>query len=298
MDSSVERYLDELETVRGYSPHTVRAYRKDIIRYVEFLTGRNCDVINAGFRDVREFAYELHRQGLSTRSIGRMLSAVHGLYRHFQRIGLVERDPVGEISLPKENRPLPTVLPKETIADAIDQKSDEGPASIRDRAIVELFYGTGIRLSELAGLNLSSISDKEVKVLGKGDKERIVPLTRKARQALDDYLSVRPALADTDSEDALFLSVNGNRLTVRDIARRVELVLRRTSGDKKLSPHRLRHSYATHLLDNDADLREIQDLLGHEKPSTTQIYTHTSLERLVKVYQRAHPRAGSKREKS
>ena len=298
MDSSVERYLDELETVRRYSPHTVRAYHKDIVRYVEFLAGRNCDVIDADFRLVREFAYELHRQELSARSIRRMLSAVHGLYRHLQRIGLVERDPVGEISLPKENRPLPTVLQKEIIADAIDQTTDDGPTLVRDRAIVELFYGTGIRLSELAGLNLSSISEKEVKVLGKGDKERIVPLTRKARQALNDYLSIRPALANADREDALFLSVRGIRLTVRDIARRVEAVLRHTSGDKKLSPHRLRHSYATHLLDNDADLREVQELLGHEKPSTTQIYTHTSLERLVKVYQRAHPRAGNKKEKS
>ncbi len=292
MKDPIEQYLLELKVSRDVSPHTLTAYRRDITRYVDFLAGRGNKIESVTFREVREFTFDLHRQGLSARSINRTLSAIRGLYRQLRRIGIVDKDPTKDVSLPKEHHHLPKVIPAKTIATALDDAPSDGVLSIRDRAIVELLYGTGIRLAELAGVSLSSISEKEVKVRGKGDKQRIVPLTRKSREAIDKYLAIRSALVKVDrDEEALFLSKSGYRLTARDIARRVERLLRRASGDKQLSPHVLRHSYATHLLDNEADLREIQELLGHESASTTQMYTHVSLDRLRKVYQRSHPRA-------
>ncbi len=298
MDELLEKFIGELKQSKGYSPNTITAYSKDIARYLSFLATQNKTIESAAYKDVRNYTYELHRQGLSARSLNRMLSAIRGFYRHLVRIGYVDSDPVKDVSLPKEKRSLPKALPEKTISEAIDSAPDSSPIQIRDRAIVELMYGTGIRLSELAGLMTDSISSSFVKVVGKGGMERIIPLTRQSQRAVEAYLKIRRELLgdDESNEQSLFLSVRGNPLTSRDIARRVEKLLRRVSGEKQLSPHLLRHSYATHLLDNNADLREIQELLGHKAASTTQIYTHVSLERLKEVYKQAHPRAIQEKE--
>lgn len=297
MNECVELFLKEIAGARNFSNHTVTAYRNDLEKYVEFLESRECDPVHAGFRDAREFMYELHRKGLSNRSIVRSFSAIRSFYRYLRRVGSVEKDPTRTLSLPREKRSLPKTLPEKVISSAIDQASPATKLIIRDKAILELFYGTGIRLSELAGLNLSSLEGRNIRVLGKGRKERIVPLTRHAQRALEDYLEIRPILLGQKRDEmAIFLSKSGNRLTTRDIARRVEKLLRQVSGEARLSPHSLRHSYATHLLDHGADLRAIQELLGHETPQTTQIYTHVSIERLTKIYKQAHPRASKQKE--
>lgn len=297
-DKLLRNFVKELEQSKGYSKHTITAYSRDVTRYLGYLSAQTKTVESADHKDVRNYIYELHRQGLSARSLNRMLASVRGFYRHLQRIGYIDNDPVKSVSLPKEKRSLPKALSEKTISDAIDATPDNSPIEIRDSAIVELLYGTGMRLSEIAGLTIDSISGNNVKVLGKGDKERIIPLTRKSLRSVKEYLRIRVQLLteEKSEEQTLFLSVRGNPLTGRDIARRVERLLRRVSGEKQLSPHLLRHSYATHLLDNSADLRAIQELLGHEAASTTQIYTHVSLERLKKVYKQAHPRANKEKE--
>jgi len=295
LEADAGRYLSELDASLKYSPHTLRAYRRDIGEYSDYVSQRNRTIRTAGFTDVREFIYALHRQGNTSRTIVRKLASVRGLYRHLQVIGAVSADPTYRISPPKERRKLPEPLPEKVIGEALEKAPDGNPLALRDIAIVELFYGTGIRLSELAGLNRASVGGKFVSVLGKGNKVREVPLTGTAKRALNSYLKVRNLISPTAvSNNALFISHRGKRLTTRDIARRVEAILRRVSGAKRLSPHLLRHSYATHLLDRGAELPVVQELLGHASPKTTQIYTHVSLERLIKIYHQTHPRAGDK----
>jgi len=291
LNTIVNEYLKELEKVRRRSPNTIRAYQNDLYTYCNHLDTLGKELTSADFRDVRDFIYELHRRGNSARSISRKLTAIRGLYHHLLRIGHIKVDPTETVSSPREHRSLPEPIPEKTVKDAINAASDDSPLGIRDRAIIELFYGSGARLSELEGLNISSISKNFIKVHGKGEKDRIIPLTHHARKALDKYLSVRSSIASGNSDpDALFLSKSGRRLTSRDIARRVGKILNHVLEHIPRNPHALRHSYATHLLDGGADIRVIQELLGHSNLNTTQIYTHVGIERLMKVYNQAHPR--------
>ena len=297
MEKVVKQYLEDMEKSHRFSSNTVIAYRKDIQAYSNYLEEIGSRITATNFREVRGFIYELHRRGNTARSIVRKLSSIRGLYRHLTNIGAVAVDPTLLITAPKERRALPEVLSEKSIVSAIEEAPSEKNIEIRDLAILELLYGTGIRRAELAGLNLDSIQDKFIRVLGKGDKERIVPLTGHALRAIERYLKIRVLLTVSHPrEPALFVSQLGTRLTTRQIARRINKMLQRVSEQKKLSPHKLRHSYATHLLDHGADLREIQELLGHTSPKTTQDYTHVSSERLVKVYNQAHPRAGKNKE--
>ena len=296
MNTDTQQYLEEL-AARNFSQHTLQAYRKDIRTYIKYLQDHRRNIKGADFHDIRSFVYELHRQGNSARTISRKLSTLRGFYRYLLRIGAVATDPTELVFAPREKIALPDVLPEDVVASAIENAPVGKDIEIRDIAIIELLYGTGIRRAELAGLDLASVKEKFIHVIGKGNKERIVPLTEKAREALKAYKKVRPALVNVRKpEQALFLSQLGGRLTTRQIARRVEKLLRNVSGAKRLSPHILRHSYATHLMDHGADLREIQELLGHASPNVTQNYTHVSTERLVKVYKQAHPRAGKHKE--
>lgn len=292
----VQDYFNELKS-RNYSKHSLRAYSRDIEKFIDSLSERKYSFEEINFRDVRDYIYSLHRAGNSARSINRRLSTLRGLFRYLLQIGVIANDPAENIIAPREKRALPEALPENIISEALDKAPADNPIEIRDIAMLEMLYGTGIRVAELEGLDLDSVRGKFIHVLGKGDKERIVPLTVSTRRALDKYILVRGSLKDPEyTGKAIFLSKRGTRITTRQIARRVEKMLRRVSGQKKLSPHLMRHSYATHLLDHDAELRAIQELLGHTSPETTQNYTHVSIERLVKVYKQAHPRAGDKPE--
>ncbi len=297
MNNSVDKYLQKLEKNRRFSKHTIRAYRQNLEQFISFISEKNVLETDVNPSVVREYVYELHRKSNSARTINRKLSVIRGYFFHLLRIGIIESDPTTGVKAPKEKRNLPEVLTEEVLLEALRADDDKSPIGLRDRAIVELFYGTGIRLSELAAINLDSLDDKFVKVIGKGNKERVVPLTRHARDAITEYIRIRSELNTKLECHALFISCNGMRLTTRDIARRVEKFLRRVSGAKRLSPHLLRHSYATHILNNDGDLRVIQQLLGHSSLNTTQIYTHVGVERLLKVYKQAHPRASQSKEK-
>jgi integrase/recombinase XerC len=298
--SEVTEYLTHLEKERDVSPHTVKAYTRDLESFTDFC---NRHYGEWGWTTVdrlglRGFLGELQRRGLSKRSAARALSAVRSLYRYLQEHHGVPNNVVRAAKVPKLDKRLPTYLDRsqtQSLFDWAESRAggDElGPT--RDLAILELFYSTGIRLSELNGMNVEDLDllSDQVKVRGKGRKERIVPVGSRAVLALRRYLNLRESLAARIGGDrrAVFLSRRGKRLAPRGIQRIVHGMFDAIGGDG-LRVHSLRHTFATHMLDAGADLRAVQELLGHASLSTTQVYTHTSVERLKKVYNQAHPRA-------
>jgi len=296
----VTEYLTHLEKERDVSPHTLKAYTRDLEAFTDFCNRHYGDwgwttIDRVG---VRGFLGELQRRGLAKRSAARALSAVRSLYRYLQEHHGVPNTIVRAAKVPKLEKRLPTYLDRsqtQSLFDWAESRAggDElGPT--RDLAILELFYSTGIRLSELSGMNVEDLDllADQVKVRGKGRKERIVPVGSRAVLALRRYLNLRESLVARTRGDrrAIFLSRRGKRLAPRRIQRIMHGMFDAIGGDG-LRVHSLRHTFATHMLDAGADLRAVQELLGHASLSTTQVYTHTSVERLKKVYNQAHPRA-------
>ncbi len=297
----VEEFLLHLEKETQHSPHTVKAYRRDLDAFVEFC-GRHygpdwewCGIDRLGMRG---FMGELQRRGLAKRSAARALSAVRSLLRYLQVHHGLAVNIAKAARSPKLDKRLPTYLERgqteQLFAWAEARATTDEFFPLRDLAMLELFYSTGMRLSELAGLNtdrLDLISD-QVRVIGKGRKERIVPVGSRAVLALRRYLTAREAIVARAGSDhrALFVSRVGRKLGPRTVQRAMHAMFDAVGGDH-LRVHSLRHTFATHMLDAGADLRAVQELLGHASLSTTQIYTHTSIERLKKVYNQAHPRA-------
>jgi integrase/recombinase XerC len=301
VDSLIDRFCHHLEVERNLSPHTLRAYRQDLTEFARFLSNdadtKGGAPHTVSLRQVdtlvlRRYLARLHKTNRRT-SIGRKLSAVRSFFRYFVRQGELEVNPAETISTPKREHYLPKVLTVDEVFDLIKAADGGEPLTVRDRAILELFYSSGLRVGELAGLDVGHLDLREglVRVRGKGDKERIVPMGRPARQALGRYLTERGA---PDRAQPLFLNYRGGRLSARSIERNLKKWLLRAGILKDASPHALRHSFATHLLDGGADLRAIQELLGHASLSTTQKYTQVSLDRLMDVYDRAHPRGRKK----
>jgi integrase/recombinase XerC len=301
----VTEFLLHLEKERDVSPHTLKAYTRDLAEFVTFLGGYYGDSgwgwAGIDRLAIRGFLAHLTRRKLSKRSIARSLSAVRSFYSYMHRNEAVEANPARGINSPKLERYLPGYLDRaqiELLFQSSELKAQEGRfTDVRNNAILELFYSTGMRLSELRGINRADIDllSQQVKVRGKGRKERIIPVGDHAQVALRNYESkrddlVRNTLPAAD-RTAFFLSNRGKRMSVRAIQSAVTGFLDSIDEDSGLSTHSLRHSFATHLLDAGADLRAVQELLGHASISTTQIYTHTSVERLKQVYQKAHPRA-------
>ena len=301
MHPHVREFLTHLDKERGQSPHTVKAYRRDLEAFTGF-----CDRHYAGQwtwetvdrLGVRGYLGELQRRGLSKRSAARALSAVRSLYRYLQENHAVPNNIARAARVPKLDKRLPTYLDREQTQALFNwaEARAEGDefAATRDLAILELFYSTGIRLSELSGMNLQDLDllTDQAKVRGKGRKERIVPVGSRAVLALRRYLNLREAAVARPGADrrAVFVSRLGRRLGPRGVQRAVHAMFDAVGGDT-LRVHSLRHTFATHMLDAGADLRAVQELLGHASLSTTQVYTHTSVERLKKVYNQAHPRA-------
>ncbi|MBM3326640.1 MAG: tyrosine recombinase XerC [Calditrichaeota bacterium] len=291
MDELAGQYLTEI-AARRFSPHTLRAYTNDIKEFSDFLSRRERCLTDVDFRDVRAFLFELHQRGLSARSIGRKLAALKALFLHLKRIGAIDHNPTKGVVSPKAQRPLPRVLSVNEITQALDTPAEDDMLSMRDKAMLELLYGCGLRISELVSMNIDSIDHSCVRVIGKGGKARIVPMPKKTIEAVNRYLSHRGSLISSKHPtNALFLSQRGRRLTDRDVRRRIESLIGAAIVDEPVHPHQLRHSYATHLIERGAGLREVQELLGHSSPTTTQIYTHIGMDRLVKVYKQAHPRS-------
>jgi integrase/recombinase XerC len=297
----IAAFLEHLEKERQASGHTCVAYRRDLEAFTAFLDrhyGGTWDFGRVDRLAVRGFLGELQRRGLAKRSMARALSSVRALYRFLQLHQGLERTPVRAAKAPKLERRLPGYLDR-TRTDAMFAAAEaravaDSTAGLRDLAILELFYSSGLRLSELTGLNLLDVDllSDQVKVRGKGRKERLVPLGSRANRVLRRYLETREGAARTLGADrqAVFRGRAGRRLSPRTVQRIVHRALD-SVGANTLRPHSLRHTFATHLLDAGADLRAVQELLGHASLSTTQVYTHVSVERLKQVYHQAHPRA-------
>ena len=291
----IERYLQELAR-GGASPHTVAAYAADLRHFLEFLSPPDMAPPDPGAVDLlilREWLAALYRMKLEAVTIRRKLAAVRGLFRFLVREGVVRINVGRLVRTPKAPRKLPEVMTPDqvnTLIDGVGAGKLERPFPARDRAIFELLYGCGVRVSELAGLNLEDVDRAErwLRVRGKGRKERQVPLPGQAAAALERYLAQRPVMRD---ERAVFLNHRGRRLTARGIRGIVKFYATFLIGDPSIHPHSFRHAYATHLLADGADLRAIQELLGHARLSTTQKYTQVSLTGLMAVYDKAHPKA-------
>jgi len=303
--SEIEDFLRHLEKERDLSPHTLKAYRRDLEELVSFLAGyygnREWSWQGVDRLALRGFLAHLSRRKLSKRSIGRALSAARSFYSFMNRNEMVDANPARSVSSPKLEKYLPGYLDRAQV-DLLFQSAalhaqDGKFTDVRNSAMLELFYSTGMRLSELRGINRSDLDllSQQVKVRGKGRKERIVPVGDHASLALRNYESkrdelIRQGIKGAD-RTAFFLSNRGKRISISAIQNAVTGFLDRIDEDAGLSTHSLRHTFATHLLDAGADLRAVQELLGHASISTTQIYTHTSVERLKEVYRKSHPRA-------
>jgi len=282
----LDGYLSRLEAERGLSPHTIDAYRRDLEQFVTFCDRMGItsfDAVNR--RVVRRFLAQLDTRGYARRSVARKASSVRAFFKDLTRRGLLEANPVEGLQTPKRPKTLPKAISAASLGPMLDQMAGDSPIDLRDRALIELLYATGLRVSELASLTVTDLTrDDFLRVTGKGNKERAVPLTGPARRALDRYVrEARPKLASASSKGAVWLGSRGGPLDVRGIRR----VVRRRLGT---FPHALRHSFATHLLEGGADLRAVQELLGHVELATTQIYTSVTRQHLKATYERTHPR--------
>jgi integrase/recombinase XerD len=299
--SDADRFLDHLAVERGLSTNTVSAYRRDLRRYERFLASWGIEDVTGVTDDavaayVVELTSSTHDDGALYRpaSVARMLSAVRSFHRFALREGVTQHDPTVGIVRPKLPRSLPRPLSVDEVARLMDVPPEGQAVGQRDRAILELMYGAGLRISELTGLDVDDVELEEgsVRVLGKGGKERDVPVGRFAREAVTSYLTrARPAFATNRSRSALFLNQRGGRLTRQGVWLLVERHVRAAGIRRRVTPHTLRHSFATHLLDGGADVRVVQELLGHASLATTQIYTLVTRDHLREVYFTSHPRA-------
>jgi len=305
----LQSFLDYLRLNRNASHHTVLAYRGDLSQYLSFLekrARRQVSPADLNHQTVRAFLSELFRRGTAGSSSARKLAAIRSFGRYLRREGFLDHDPGALISTPRQVHKIPAHLDIDEMRVLLDAPDTTTPLGRRDRAILELFYASGLRLSELVGVDLEdlNLSSRLVRVLGKGGKERIVPFNRVAAGAIRKYLKdrrhfIRPATPSPERRsisrhsrgEPLFVNYRGGRLSTRSVDRLVRRYVVKSSTKLGISPHALRHSFATHLLERGADLRAIQELLGHSRVTTTQRYTHVNASQLTQVYRRTHPRA-------
>lgn len=299
MDRSAElkHFLDYLEGGRDASPHTIRNYGADLREFFAFLNGKSLAEVDTLV--IRSFLAHLKSRSYSRATLSRKLSSLRSFFKYLARENHLRTNPVLGISTPKREKKLPQFLDLSEVTHLLEAPSGESWEAKRDRSILETLYSSGVRVSELVGLNRSDVDllSSLLKIRGKGKKERIVPMGEKAVQAIRDYLESLPAAARRKNEGPempVFLNRSGSRLTDRSVRRLIVKYARRISLKEGISPHTLRHTFATHLLDRGADLRSVQELLGHANLSTTQIYTHVTTRRLQEAYVRAHPRAERK----
>jgi integrase/recombinase XerC len=302
----VERFIDYIRTQRGYSVHTLRNYRTDLIHFLDFLS------IKRGIEEegkarmelgsidplfIRDYMGSLFGT-YNRRTIARKISALRSFFNFLDRNGLNQGNPVADISTPKQGKYIPAYLQVDEMFRLLEGPDRETPLGLRDLAIIEVLYSCGIRVAELAGLNVTDIdfSGRLIKVIGKGNKERIVPVGRKALDAIGNYMEAviplrKKAQKVSGKTIPVFINSRGGRLTTRSVGSIIKRYALASGLITDISPHSLRHTFATHLLDGGADLRSVQEMLGHMSLSTTQKYTHVSMDRLMAVYDKAHPRS-------
>ena len=302
MGNFIQKFQIYLEVERNVSSHTQKAYIADVQEFSHFLQNnsfikKNDEVINIEPEAIRAYLGYLYRQKVKKVTVNRKVSSLRAFYKYLLRNGKIKKNPANMVQTPKTEKYMPTFLSVDETFQLLNAVGDKPAMNLRSRAMMELFYSSGLRLSELAGLNIMDIDFHRelVKVRGKGKKERIVPVGKTALQALREYLENTGELRrDFDADvfkNPLFLNARGKRITTRSIARIVDEATSRSGIGRKISPHALRHSFATHLLNAGADLRSIQELLGHKSLSTTQKYTAVNINRMMEVYDKAHPRA-------
>ena len=292
MDSHLQkRFLDYLAVEKGLAQNSLQSYARDLRKYFAFLKDKEPDAVTQ--QDVQDFLVHLSGEGIAPPSLARCLAAVRGLHKYLLIDGMSTVDPTTNIETPHGWSRLPRTLSSEDVESLLGQPDRGAPLGMRDKAMLELLYATGLRVSELVGLKLQDVNLERgfVVVVGKGSKERAVPLGEAAAAALREYLDrARPLLLKGAGADALFVSSRRRQITRQMFWTRIKQYVRKAGIQQRVSPHTLRHSFATHLLDNGADLRAVQAMLGHSDISTTQIYTHVSRERLRQIHEKYHPR--------
>ena len=302
MGNIIQAFQIYLEVERNVSEHTRTAYIADIKEFATFLQDNHFikkqdEICDVGTDNIRDFLSYLYRQKVKKITANRKLSSLRAFYKYVLRIGKIKNNPAEMIQALKAEKYMPQFLSVDETFQLLNAKGDNSISALRDHAMLELFYSSGLRLSELAGLNVTDFdfSQTLVKLRGKGKKERIVPVGKPALQAIEDYIKktaeARKKYEDNMFKNPLFLNARGERITARSIARIVDASTVKSGIGRKISPHALRHTFATHLLNAGADLRSIQELLGHESLSTTQKYTAVNINRMMEVYDKAHPRA-------
>lgn len=299
MHQFIDSFLIYLKVEKGSSPHTLENYLGDLLQFFEFAAG-SCELSISQFDPaqvdrllVRSYLGELQKKGYRRSSIARKLTAIRSFYNYLVRQGLLETSPVKSVSTPKLEKRLPEFMDQKEVLKMLEKPAKDNSLGIRDKAIMEVLYASGIRVGELVNLDTANLDlrSQRLKVLGKGSKERLAPLGREAVHALERYLyTARPQLEINDQK-ALFLNYQGGRLSVRGVRFIINKYLKQLAMEKHVSPHTFRHSFATHLLEGGADLRSVQELLGHVQLSTTQIYTHVTKNRMKEIYDKCHPRA-------
>ncbi len=287
--------MDYLQYEKRYSTHTLNAYQRDLNEFYIILQQAEITTWQAVTTYlIQSYIAKLHRKGLKRKTLQRKLAAIRCLFNYLLREKEVNNNPAFDVQTPKESRKLPETLTAESLDHLLDIKTDT-PIATRDKAIMELFYSSGLRLSELSTLTIEQFEQQQdsVEVLGKGQKKRIVPIGSQAKKAIRNWLLVRPEMANAD-ENALFVSNRGTALSNRSIQLRLSYWQKKQGIEQHIHPHKLRHSFASHILESSGNLRAVQELLGHADISTTQIYTHLDFQHLAKVYDKAHPRAKKK----
>lgn len=294
-EKDIQEYLEVLRVERQLSQHTLKAYQRDIQKLLDFCESKSVFLwqgINTHL--IRQFAAQMHAHGLNPKSIQRILSSGRGLSNYLIKKAHIKSNPFDDVKAPKAQKRLPKTLTVDQITNLVEINVQE-PLSYRDKAVLELFYSSGLRLAELCNLDLNdiSVSEQLIRVTGKGNKTRALPIGRHALKALQEWILVRNDFPLKDYE-AVFVSQHGRRINPRTIQQRVKYWAKKQGIEINVSPHMLRHSFASHLLESSGELRSVQELLGHANISTTQIYTHLDFQHLAQVYDDAHPRAKKK----
>lgn len=292
----IDSYLNHIASQRGLSPVTITNYQRNLAEFVELLTQKQIDNwADLDSHNVRLMVKQLHHKGIKARSIATKLSALRSFLSHLVQSELLTHNPAKGVASPKLDKPLPKNISVDEMFQLLNIK-EKDPLSVRDQCIMELMYSSGLRVGELVGINLSDLklSENEIMVTGKGSKQRLLPITDSAVTALKEWLKIRPDFS-LAGEKALFLSKKKNRISVRNVQSRMEAWGLKQALPSHINPHKLRHSFATHMLESSGNLRAVQTLLGHADLATTQVYTHLDFQHLSQVYDQAHPRAKRKK---
>jgi integrase/recombinase XerC len=294
MRKEISQFLSSLKHEKNASPHTISSYKRDLLQLAGYLEERKVMLRRVDNVILRGFLAKLQENQNKKSTVARKLAAIRSFFQFCIKKKWLEDNPAKVVATPKQEKHVPSFLSEDEMAQFLDLPQTTQPLDLRDKAALELLYATGMRVSELAGLNLDDLnfSERLIRVRGKGKKERLIPFGKKAEDSLTFYIRSRPQINKGEIEaKALFLNYRGERLSSRSIERIVDKYIRLTALRRKISPHSLRHSFASHLLSRGADLRVIQELLGHESLATTQKYTHLNLKQLMDVYKKSHPRS-------